>query len=144
MPNNNKGQAMMETAFAIPILLTLIFGIITIGTFIYDKSVIHMAANRGIDSAIGTMYDPDMDDGTRISKMEETAKNYAKQVIFTKAEPTVDASISDNGNEVEMKVNVKADFYLELPLVSDMFKDALSLEQTAEFTYYKMKEEEDE
>jgi Flp pilus assembly protein TadG len=44
---NNRGQAMLEFALVLPILLLLVFGIIDFGIIFFDNLVITQAAREG-------------------------------------------------------------------------------------------------
>lgn len=51
-PTSTRGQAMVELALALPMMLVLIFGAVEFGTAMYDKAVVTNASREGARAGI--------------------------------------------------------------------------------------------
>lgn len=134
-----KGQAMVEAAIAIPIILLFLFGCIVIGTFVYNKAVVFLAANRGVDAGVGYLYDSSMSVEEMEEKMLETAQNMAKLCMFVSDEPMVTTTVlhSNDQTEILLSVSVQQIMDFELPLPEDMVRQLSEINATSEFIFYK-------
>ena len=54
---SNRGQAIIEFAFVLPLLCIMILGIIEFGVLFYDKAVVTNASREGARAAIAFQTD---------------------------------------------------------------------------------------
>jgi Flp pilus assembly protein TadG len=84
--NNQNGAAMVEFAIVLPLLLTLIFGIIEFGVMFYDKAVITNASREA--ARVGIMYtssviQPSFTKAERDDVITDTVINYSESHLIT-------------------------------------------------------------
>lgn len=75
---NNKGAAMIEFTLVLPLLLTLVFGIIEFGIIIYDKAMITNASREGARGGI-VMAVPRISEG----EIKGIVKNYCNTHLIS-------------------------------------------------------------
>jgi len=86
LKNNQKGTTAVELALVLPVLLTLIFGMIELSLFLFNKHILANAAQEGVRA--GVIMRPVKKDGTIDStieniKIKTRVKLYAKNHLVT-------------------------------------------------------------
>jgi len=125
-----QGQSLIEFALVLPLVLMLIFAVLSFGFLVYDKIIIVLAASQAADRAGEIMGD------TALSLEEKEAEIQAVATAFlsygiSKKEDDVDIFIEDK------KVTVKVSFIYTfiLPLLNDILGDTTQLPVKYEATY---------
>jgi Flp pilus assembly protein TadG len=88
---SQKGAALVEFAFVLPILLILVFGIIEFGFLLYNKAVITNASREGARE--GILFAP-RTSTTLVSDIEGRVTNYSDNWMIPK---TVDPTTAVSG-----------------------------------------------
>lgn len=105
---SEKGQAMVEFALILPVLLLIIAGIIDFG-LIYNQKVLANNASREAARYVAVNYNENLKLKTLPNNelqlnVENKAKGYLPAYIVNK-NPTVDTAILSGGKEVRVIVN---------------------------------------
>lgn len=137
---SNKGQSALETAVILPFILFILFAVISLGIYIYDHSVLLLAANKATDTGIGILSIDDMSDSEKEIKIEEAARNFVNSGIFLEEPDASDGlpelaliSEADENGERKLSVTVIRRFNCGLPFVNDIFRDKMIIK--AQSTY---------
>ncbi len=129
---NNRGQSALETAITLPIILFVLYAMISLGIYIYDHSVLLLAANKATDTGIGILSRQDINENEKELLIEEAARNFITSGIFLE-EPDGEAGLpelaliteTDLEGERRLSVTVIRKFNCGLPFVNEIFKDHL-------------------
>ena len=108
-----KGQAMIETALVLPLVLMLFFGIIVMGIYIYDMTVFVYASNKALDHGVGMLTETCLTDEQK-EEIEEKALDAAGTALFIQGVEAY-AVTNSTAEEITLTVKVKADFVGNLP-----------------------------
>ena len=76
---SNRGQAIIEFAFVLPLLCIMILGIIEFGVLFYDKAVVTNASREGARAAIAFQTDTDgnyWSEADMQAEVEQTVNDY--------------------------------------------------------------------
>lgn len=128
----NRGQALLETAMILPIIFIIIYGMIGISSYIYDKSVYVLASSKALDMGIGMLGRDDLTEDEKTSIIEETAMNSINIALFT-SDSTVD--VTHDTSEGKLAVEVKSKFTFILPFIEEIFEDDLELKSESTYIY---------
>ena len=82
---NKRGTAVLEFAIILPLLLTILFGIVEFGILLYDKAVITNASREGARAGI-VSRDPRVSD----DDIQTVVKNYCKNYLITFGADTIE------------------------------------------------------
>jgi len=117
---SQKGNALIEFAFVLPVFLVLLFGMVTFSLGIYDKTVLTMATREG--ARAGAVYDAgnyDSDGDLDVTSVQTKARNATlavlanKLISFGSKTPTVDnPSITGDILTVTAHLNYTGIFFL--------------------------------
>lgn len=137
----NKGQSLVETAITLPLVLLLILSMISIGLFIYDKTVMVLAANKALDTAVGLLADREFNQD-EIEKIEQSARDMVGTGIFM--------SICENEygeqvfqyegstyNEGVIEIKIVRQYDCILPFVAEILGDNTRMEAQSRYVYKK-------
>ena len=97
---SNRGQALVELALALPMMLVMIFGAIEFGTVLYDKAVVTNASREGARAGIVATTPRLNDRGIQdvVSRYSKTHllnyKNGAADTAVTTITPAIGARTS--------------------------------------------------
>lgn len=104
MIKDNRGTALVEMAIALPVLLTLIMGIVSYGDWFYTAHNIQQAANEAARSAIGGLT----------SKERQSLAIESAQTIMRRAGIVEDAAttflVADDGTTFVMRIRHDASY----------------------------------
>jgi Flp pilus assembly protein TadG len=126
---NEKGQAMVEFALVLPVLLLIIAGIIDFG-LIFNQKVLANNASREAARYVAVHYSEELKSPTAANtKALEKVNVYLPSYILSKT-PTVETVIDED--EGEVKVTVKWATNALMPIYSKLF-DEVKIESTAFF-----------
>lgn len=115
---NQKGAAAVEFAIILPILITLLFGIIEFGILLYDKAMITNASREGARAGI-VLSQPKISD----EKIKAVVNNYCSNHLITFGEdftikPVI--TITKTGNNLIVNVKYAYEFLVIPNFVTDI------------------------
>lgn len=113
---NNKGQAMVELAGSLFFLSVLVFGMISVGCYIYDKCVFNQAVNKALDRAIAISIDSKITKKD-ITKIQYMAMNYINGSVFT-SDPTARLDTSTSG---KITLTIESKYNCNIPWFNEIF-----------------------
>ncbi len=129
--SDNKGQSLVEFVIVLPIVLMLIFAVLSFGLFIYDRIIVVLSASIAAERATEletriiplTPEEKDQD----VRSVANAYLSYAMSVDDSKV------SITYTESNVIVKVNCKFTFIL--PLLDDILRgiNEIPIEYTAKF-----------
>lgn len=130
--HSSKGQALAEAAIALPLILLIIFGMFSLCTYIYDRTVYLLAAHKAMDTGIGNLYRDDLSDEEKEERIVSAAVNYSNIRIFaTEPEVYVENVINETVGEGELIVIVSGEYNCSLPFIGEIFTNKqLELQNT--------------
>ena len=114
---NNKGQAIVELAASIFVLAVLVFGIISVGCYIYDKCVYNHAADKALDRAIAISMSRSLS-SKDINDVQNLAVTYANGSIFTSA-PVATVEVDKSAKQI--KVSIVSNYNCFIPYFEEIF-----------------------
>ena len=127
---DKKGQALVETAIVLPIIIFCIFAMISFGIYFFDMSVMLYACNKAIDKGVGNLSGAILtEDEERTIKL--TAQNATGCLLMAS---DVDVEVVNEPTQIDgehmLKVRLSSDFKCVLPFLSELFKnhDVLKVE----------------
>lgn len=116
----NEGAAMVELAFVMLILLTVLFAIGELGIALYDKAVLTNASREGARAGI-MAKNPRVTDGA----IKGVVRNYARSHLITfgadilgDEDITITRTGSSFGSDLTVSVNYRYDFLIISRLIS--------------------------
>lgn len=132
----SKGQAMVEAAVVLPIILFILFAFISAGLFVYDNIVMEFASNKGLDTAVGLYSGSDYSNDDRAEIVSAVKNAYNVRIFATEAEVEVPAPQVDTvGKKTTITVKVTSTFNCNVPLIGELFKDKNTLKSQNTFIY---------
>lgn len=102
---SQRGSVLIEFAFILPLLLLLLFGVISFTVALYNKTVLTMAAREG--ARAGAVYDPDSTN-TSITRAQTAASRVCQNNFISfgnSITPTITPTISGDTLTVEASGN---------------------------------------
>lgn len=127
---DNRGQSLVEFVLVLPLVLLLIFAILSFGFLVYDKMIVVLAASQAADKAGELLNDETL-------TLEE--KNAEIKLV---ANSFLNYGISKKNNDVDLvfdtdkvTVNVKFVYTFILPLLGDIIGKDKELEVKYGATY---------
>jgi Flp pilus assembly protein TadG len=121
-----KGQALLETALILPILLLLLIGIITFGMLLYSKIVVTLAASQSARLGATLYSKEDVDEGTARQKISDMANSYLSGLtggsninIEADGAPPGGSGEEVSTEDRQISVTVSHQFSMPLPFVSE-------------------------
>ncbi|MFC0561246.1 TadE/TadG family type IV pilus assembly protein [Halalkalibacter alkalisediminis] len=118
LKSEEKGQSVTEFAIILPVFVLLITGVLVLGSIIYAKTVVVLAASQAARVG-GAIYD---DSSLTLYEKDEKIRNTALTVVsngLTGEDRTV--TITQVGNEIKVKVSYT--YYIPLPLIRSLFSN---------------------
>ena len=130
--SNESGQAMLETAIVLPLVLMIILFMVSTGMFIYSKIIVVQAASFAARSGSDILTRNELSEDEMIEKIKDNAKSIVDNALSPDNE-TIEVEIEDQ----ILTVEVIYDFPLVLPFVSDLFKDEdfLKIRHKSQYIY---------
>ena len=112
-----KGSAAVEFAIVLPLLVTLVFGIVEFSILFYNKAMITNASREG--ARVGIVFNSNLSDADRTQLITDTVTNYCGTYLITfgnaGTSPNVTVSpIPGTGQPLTVTVDYHYDF-LVLP-----------------------------
>lgn len=129
--SKRKGQSVVELVVTLPLLLIILSLIVSMGLFIYDKTVMQFAANKGLDKAIG-MYSGKEFTQDEINEIKNDMNNAYNIKVFA-SDPITDASSSDETGQTTITVKISSKFNTDAPLVGQLFSKYSDMAVTNSF-----------
>lgn len=115
---DQRGQALLELALALPILLLLIFGIIQFGIIFLDNQIINQAAREGVRvGAVGG------NDAEILKTVERITNNLDKARLQVLINPTYGERKRGDSLKVEVHYSVP----IMLPVIGDLLPNPYPL-----------------
>jgi hypothetical protein len=105
---------------------------LSVGVYIYDKTVFILASEKAIDSWIGIMSQGNDAANTAATDTATDFTNntiYVKNIVVTVTEPT-----NDNGNQ-EVDAQITGEFDFVVPFVNDILGSKIELDSDASYIY---------
>lgn len=135
---NEDGQAVLETALVLPIILLILFGMLTFGMLLYSKIVVTLAASQS--ARLGaTLYSEQAEEaGNPDERIKSTADAYLQGLsgnseIAIQADPPP-AALPDGSTPAadrNIAVTIRHHFSFTLPFVGKFIGDDVPVEYTA-------------
>lgn len=119
---NNQGQAMLEFALVLPILLLLVFGIIEFGIIFFDNLVITQAAREG--ARVGVVGGSD-------AEILDTVERIAGTLDVSRLQIEIDPDQSGRSRGDSLKVKVHYDVPILTPIMGQFIPNPYPLEAAA-------------
>lgn len=124
-----KGQAMLETALILPVLLLILIGIITCGMLLYSKIVVTLAASQSARLGATLYSKEEMQTSVADEKIRDMANSYLSglasgSTINIEADEALDGEATGE-EERQISVTVDHTFSLPLPFVDKILGSAL-------------------
>ena len=96
--SSQKGNALVEFAFVLPLFLFLVFGMITFSLALYDKIILTMATREGARAGALDSHDSENTAKTAAENFTKNAADPSKNILisFTDSTPTFIANKSGN------------------------------------------------
>lgn len=124
---NNDGQAVLETALVMPIILLLIMGGITLGILIFSQIVVTISASNGARVGGSIWHDESL---TEMEKKEQI-KNAALGMV-EKSLAGDQRRYLINEKDGMLEVTVEYDFFASLPFSDHIFdNNTITIDSTA-------------
>ncbi|OEF99138.1 hypothetical protein BHF71_10060 [Vulcanibacillus modesticaldus] len=135
---NQNGQATIELAIILPIVLLLVMMIIYSGIFTFSKSVVLLAAHSGGREGMFIWNKPTY---TQEEKIEHVRQAINRVLDSLPNSESSDIDITDDGNGILM-INVTYYFKLNLPFLEDItVYEAVPLQTEVIYRYNQPPEE---
>ena len=110
---SQKGNAVVEFAFVLPLLVFLVFGTITFSLALYDKTILTMATRDGARAGAIYVSGSSSDKENRADSVATAA--CGNLISLGSGTPAIDASVSGGSNAI---ITVTADYtYTGLPFL---------------------------
>ncbi|WBW95959.1 TadE/TadG family type IV pilus assembly protein [Oceanirhabdus sp. W0125-5] len=119
---DERGQSLSEFVVVLPLVLFVIFGVLTLGVMIYVKMLVVLSSSQAARVGAEVMNDSTYTVEEKMEKIESTALTFLTNGMTGK-ERDVDINVEED----LIKVNVTYDFKLILPFLGDIFKDKLKI-----------------
>ena len=125
-----KGQAVLEFALVMPILLLVCFMIITVGMLLYSKIIVVIAASQGARVGSQIWYNDTYSEAEKIEKIEKVVNGVLSESTIRNEQEVVIEQKDD-----ALNVTVDYEYQIILPFVSFLFENSkLSISHKA--VYY--------
>jgi Flp pilus assembly protein TadG len=118
-----NGSAAVEFAIVLPLLVTLVFGIIEFSILFYNKAMITNASREG--ARAGIVFNSELSDADRAQLITDTVNNYCSTYLITfgagSTSPTVTVPpIPETGQPLTITVDYHYDFLVLPNLISTL------------------------
>lgn len=127
-----RGQALVETAIILPIILFILFIMISLCFFAYDKTVFLLASNKALDAWVGIMPKTDMTEEEKEDHIKEIAQDFTDMSIFV---TDVNIEVLNDSDHDTISIDVEGRFDFALPFVKNLLGSNTDLESECTFTY---------
>lgn len=131
---NNKGQSLVEFILVLPVVLILVFGVLSFGFLVYNKMIVVLAASQAADRA-GEVFN---DDSYTLEEKEQEIKLVANSFLdfgISKKDNDVDLII-DTDTMKNVTVEAKFNYTFILPLLGDVLGDRTEVPVSYRATYF--------
>ncbi len=115
---DQQGQALLELALALPILLLLIFGIIQFGIIFLDNQVINQAAREGV--RVGAVGGSDAEILATVERITDNLDSARLQVL-------IDPADGERRRGDSLKVEVHYSVPIMLPVIGELIPNPYPL-----------------
>jgi len=115
---NNKGQALVEFAIILPIILLLIMGIVQFGMMINSYLAIQYAAREGARAGIV---------GSTDSEIKNLITADSPSLDSSKLTVTITPALSNRKSGDTLTVKISYSYNLTIPVISSIFKNSIIL-----------------
>ncbi len=130
-PRCTKGQAVVEMALVLPLLLLLIMGVMTFGMMIYAKMLVVLSSSQGANEGSYVYSDPTLSLEQKEEKILTAAYFYLNKGLGGTDRKVVINVI--NGDRISVKVTYN--YNLIFPLLGEIFKDKTKIPLEYESVY---------
>lgn len=125
-----KGQAVAEMAFVLPVLLLIVMAVITLGMMIYVKTLVVISASQAAKVGAYLYYDDSMTDEEKDAKIRSTANTLLSNGING-----TDRSVTIESDGIDITVTVEYKYTMILPLLGEIFNGKTSVPLKYSCTY---------
>jgi Flp pilus assembly protein TadG len=131
-----SGVSALEFALVLPVLLTIVMGLVEFGNVLFLSSAMDKAAQMGARAAVTGRGE---DDGTRLNRIVQAALDVAEPAAggrpvsvlvrsWPGTDPSATATTGDAGRPCAMvEVEVRCDYQPVTPIVGDMLPENIPL-----------------
>lgn len=128
---NNKGQAVVELAASLFLLIMLVFGMISVGCYIYDKNVFNFAVNKALDRAIAVSMSGNLNTNDQ-NEIKNLAVNYVNGRVFT-SDPVVNLTIDSSNREITL--SIESNYNCFVPYFTEIFGNNPKVSEKSTYKY---------
>ena len=125
-----KGQAVAEMAFVLPVLLLVVMAVITLGMMIYVKTLVVISASQAAKVGAYLYYDDSLTD----EEIEDAVRATANTLLSNGINGT-DRSVTIESDGTDITVTVEYKYTMILPLLGEIFKGKTSVPIKYSCTY---------
>ncbi len=115
---DQQGQALLELALVLPILMLLVFGIVQFGIIFLDNQVITQAAREGV--RVGTVGGSD-------AEIMETVEHITENLDSTRLEVVINPSEGERSRGDSLKVEVHYSAPIIFPVIGEFISNPYPL-----------------
>jgi hypothetical protein len=131
---NKKGQAVVEAAIVIPLMLTFFFGSFMFASFFFDRMIVMYAVGNAINEGMGIAPEPGITIQDIENRMESKGAELLQYSLFL-TDKTLEATVEFPEDGIaSFEVTSRARFRLKLPFVDNLL-DNESISYTMEADY---------
>lgn len=115
---NESGQALVETALVLPIILLIVMGVLTFGMIIYVKMLVVLSSSQAAKVASSIYNDTTLTGDQKVHQIQSTAYTYLSNGI-SGTDRSADIIVDDYMGTISVKVTYN--YKMILPLLGDIF-----------------------
>ena len=119
---NNKGQSLVEFIIILPMVLMLIFVVMSFGILIYDRIIVVYASSLSAEFGKEYLKNPTLTLEEKDQEMRRVAENYIQYLVFCK-----DEKVDIQYDEEKFAVDISATYTFILPLLDEILNGALDV-----------------
>ncbi|MCR5254801.1 MAG: pilus assembly protein [Acetatifactor sp.] len=127
---NNKGQSLVEYLIVLPLVLMLIFVVLSFGMLIYDRIIVVYASAQSAEFGKEILRRRELTLEEKDAEIRRTAEEFTSYLIFCKDKVNV-----INYDSEKIVVEVKATYTFILPLLNEILNGAFEVPISYKTTY---------
>ena len=112
---DDSGQSVTEFAIILPVFILLITGVLVLGSMIYAKSIVVLAASQGARVGGAIFDDSAYTESEKIEKVKNTALTVVSNGLSGEDR---EVTVTRAGDEVQVPVKYK--YYIPVPLIMSL------------------------
>ena len=125
-----KGQAALETALVLPVILLIVMGVLTFGLMIYVKTLVVLSSSQAAKVGAYIYNDPTLTWEEKEEKIRATAYSFLSNGISG-----TDRSVTIKADGINITVKVTYNYKLIFPLLGEVLGSRAYIPLEYESTY---------